>query len=112
MSRTFIRWVPFADGREVIVRRGDEMGCDYGLELSRHTVRRQTLVRYRALLSPPPLAPGQPPLAPTAAARYQPEHDILRLADQELLIPRAPDGFSDDEVDAIVRACLEGETPR
>ena len=60
---TFARYVPFGDGREVIMRRGREMGFNYGAELSRRTVKIKghsfPLVRTVAILSPPPLRPDQ-----------------------------------------------------
>ena len=36
---TFARYVPFDDQREVLVRRGKELGFQYGLEQSRRMVR-------------------------------------------------------------------------
>jgi len=108
----FARWRPFGDDREVIVRRGERMGFDYGLEQSRRTVTvggvERELVRYQAFLSPPPLGPGQPPLCPSAAKRFTPESEVLRLPDAEFLIRREPDGFSDDEVELILE-CLGGQ---
>ena len=105
---TFARYVPFADAREVIVRRGREMGFRYGAEMSRRTVTVKgvefTLVRYQAILSPPPMRPGQKPMSAEAAKHYKPESEVLRLPDAEVLLRRAPDGFSDEEVQKILEA--------
>ncbi len=105
---SFARYVPFGDGREVIVRRGKELGFRYGLELSRRTVKVKgvafPLVRYQALLSPPPLSPGQKPMSAEAAKRYKPESEVLRLPDAEILMRREPQGFTDAEVDKILAA--------
>lgn len=57
---TFARYIPLGDQREVIVRRGKELGFDYGLEQSRRMVKvnghKFPLVRTMALISPPPMA--------------------------------------------------------
>ncbi len=83
------------------------MGFSYGLELSRRMVevdgRPFPLVRFRAILSPPFLMPGALPMDAEAAERYRPVFDVLFLADAETLMPREPDGFSDEEVEAILR---------
>ncbi len=105
---TFERYRPFGwrDRREVIVRRGNEVGSNYGFELSRRrvTVQGKTfpLVRYVAILSPPPLLPGELPLSPEAAKQYEPEFEVLILPNAEVLLPRAPDGFTDAEVQEIL----------
>ena len=105
---SFARYVPFADGREVIVRRGRERGFRYGLALSRRKVTLGDgafeVVTYQALLSPPPLLPGHQPLSAAAARRYGPVIEVLFLPDAEVLIPRAPDGFTDAEVGKILDA--------
>ena len=105
---TFARYVPFSDQREVVVRRGREMGFNYGLEQSRRMMvvkgHKFPLVRSMAILSPPPLGPGQAPMSKEAAKRYQPESEVLYLPDAEVLIPRQPDGFSDAEVEKILAA--------
>jgi hypothetical protein len=104
---TFSRYVPFNDGRELIVRRGGEMGFSYGLELSRRMVevdgRPLPLVRFRAILSPPPLMPGASRMNAEAAERYRPVFDVLFLADAEMLMHRQPDGFSDEQVETVLR---------
>ncbi|MCB9555273.1 MAG: hypothetical protein H6707_04160 [Deltaproteobacteria bacterium] len=101
----FARFVPFGDGREVIVRRGSERGFDYGLPQGEREVElaeeRFTVTRYVALLSPPLARPGSPAIDP---ARFKPEVEVLRLPDAELMLPRQPDGFSDDEVAQIFAA--------
>lgn len=105
---TFARYVPFADAREVIVRRGKEMGFEYGFEVSRKTVKVRggefPLVRYQAILSPPPMRPGQKPMSEKAAANYKPVSDVLMLPDAEVLIRHEPDGFTDAEVEKILAA--------
>lgn len=105
---TFARYVPFGDGREVIVRRGREMNFNYGAERSRRTVKVKgysfPLVRTVAVLSPPPLRPGQAPISKEASKNYQPESEVLYLPDAEVLIRREPKGFSDAEVEKILAA--------
>ena len=106
---TFARYRPFRwDRREVIVRRGRELGFNYGLEQSRRQVMVQgtafPLVRYVEILSPPPLEAGGVPLSPEAARSYRPEVDVLVLPDAEVLLVREPDGFTDAEVDKILAA--------
>ena len=105
---TFARYVPFGDQREVIVRRGKELGFNYGLEQSRRMVKvkgyKFPLVRTMALLSPPPMRPGQAPMSPKAAKNYQPESEVLYLPDAEVLIRREPSGFSSAEVEKILAA--------
>ncbi len=92
---TFARYVPFGDDRDLVVRRGAEMGRDYGFEVSRRevTVGGATLplVRYESLLT-----------CGAGTAR----HDVLRLPDAEVLVPREGHGhgFTDDEVDRILAA--------
>ncbi|MEW5740015.1 MAG: hypothetical protein AB1938_13870 [Myxococcota bacterium] len=105
---TFARYVPFDDGREVVVRRGKELGFHYGLEQGRRKVKVRggefELVKFMAVLSPPPLAPGKKPLSPEAAKRYQPVSEVLFLPDAEVAIRREPDGFSEAEVAKILAA--------
>jgi hypothetical protein len=105
---TFARYVPFDDAREVIVRRGKELGFQYGIELSHRKVKVRggefEVVRYQAILSPPPMKAGQKPMSEKAAANYQPISDVLVLPDAEVLIRREPDGFSDAEVERILAA--------
>lgn len=105
---TFARYVPFGDKREVIVRRGKEMGFNYGLEQSSRTVviggHKFRVVRSMAMLSPPPMHPGQKPMSAKAAKAYQPESEVLYLPDAEVLIRREPDGFSKEEVEKILAA--------
>jgi hypothetical protein len=105
---TFARFVPFGDAREVIVRRGKELGFNYGHEQSRRTVvlhgREFTVVRARAILSPPPLRPGQAPMSREAARQFTPESEVLYLPDAEVLLRREPNGFSDAEVERILAA--------
>jgi len=105
---TFARYVPFGDQREVIVRRGTELGFNYGLEQSRRMVtvkgHQFPLVRSIAILSPPPMRKGQAPMSPQAAKNYQPESEVLYLPDAEVLIRREPSGFSSAEVEKILAA--------
>ncbi len=102
------RYVPFGDGREVIVRRGSAMGFRYGLEQSRRVVvlhgHRLSLVRSTATYSPPVLVPGAPVMSARGARSYTPESEVLYLPDAEVLIRREPDGFSDAEVATILAA--------
>lgn len=106
MERSFERYVPFGDRREVILRRGRELGASYGFEIGRRTVtvggRELELVRYRELLSPPPLQPGQPLMTPAQAAHYTPESEVYRAPGLEVLLRRTPDGFTDEEVVEIL----------
>lgn len=105
---SFARYVPFGDRREVIVRRGKELGVRYGFEQGRRMVQIQggefALVTYQNLLSPPPLVPGQEPLSAEAAKQYEPVFEVLFLPDAEVLIPREPSGFTDAEVERILGA--------
>lgn len=105
---TFARYTPFEDRREVIVRRGRELGASYGGELGRRTVKVKggavPLVKYQAILSPPPLKPGGKPMSAEAAKHYKPISEVLVLPDAEVLIRRDPDGFTDAEVDTILAA--------
>jgi len=105
---SFARYVPFGDRREVIVRRGEERGFWYGFEQGRRKVKVEggefELVKYQNRLSPPPLLPGKRPLSAAAAKQYEPVSEVLFLPDAEVLIPRAPDGFTDAEVDKILAA--------
>jgi hypothetical protein len=105
---TFARYVPFDDQREVIVRRGKELGFQYGAELSRRTVKVKggefALVKYQAILSPPPMRPGQQPMSAEAAKNYKPISDVLVLPDAEVLIRREPGGFTDAELEKILAA--------
>ncbi len=105
---SFARYVPFGDRREVIVRRGKELGFWYGFELGRRKVKVEggefELVKYQNRLSPPPLLPGQQRLSGAAARQYEPITEVLFLPDAELLIPREPDGFTDAEVEKILAA--------
>ena len=105
---TFARYIPFADQREVIVRRGKELGFNYGLEQSRRMVsvngHKFPLVRTMALISPPPMRQGQAPMSPQAAKNYKPESEVLYLPDAEVLIRREPRGFSSAEVEKILAA--------
>src|SRR5687768_9992377 len=91
---SFTRCVPFADGREVIVRRGAALGHDYGLPVGERTVSiggsSVVLSRYRQLLSPPPLRPGEVPMSPQQAQNYTPESEVVRTAGMEVLIRRTP----------------------
>lgn len=106
---TFSRYVPFADGRQIIVRRGAELGHDYGVKepgerlvtISDVEVK---ITRHRQILSPPVLEPNARPVTTEAERRYRPESDVLRLPDAEVLIRRTPDGFSDDELAQILAA--------
>jgi len=104
----FARLVPFNDGREVIVRRGSELGFAYGMASPRPPVVlagiRVPVVHYLAILSPPVLAPGAKPMSAEAAAAYQPESDVYYLPDADLMIRRVPMGFSDAEVAKILAA--------
>lgn len=103
----FLRAYPFSDARAVVVRRGADMQSQYGLLLSESSlsVQGQTFLvtRHRSILSPPVLAPGQPLLSPGMANAYQPVTDVVRFPDAHLLIRRAPDGFSDEEVATILQ---------
>lgn len=104
----FARFVPFGDGREIVVLRGKELGKHHGLPQGSRRVRIERwelpLERSMTQLSPPPLMPGQQPMSWQAAKRYQPEMEVLYLPDAEVLIHREPDGFSDAEVQKIVAA--------
>jgi hypothetical protein len=104
---TFARFVPFGDGREVIVRRGREMGtCSYGLEQSHRSVKvagnEIRIVRYTDLLSPPPLTPGAPLVVDDG--NYGKRHDVVYLPDAEILLDRGPRGFDDAEVEKVLAA--------
>ncbi len=106
---TFARYLPFSDERQVIVRRGAELGHDYGLkdpseQLVTISGVEVYITRHRQILSPPVSQPSSKPMTPEAARRYQPVSDVLRLPDAEVLIRRNPDGFSDDEVTEILAA--------
>lgn len=105
---SFARYDPFGNGRQVIVRRGASMGFPYGMQSSERLVRigdlDVRLTRYTALLSPPPWTPGSTPMTAEAARNYKPESEVLHLPDAEVLIRRAPNGFSDDEVELILAA--------
>lgn len=96
------------DRRELIVRRGEERGFWYGFEQGRRKVTVKggefELVTYQNRLSPPPLLPGKRPLSAAAAKQYEPVSEVLFLPDAEVLIPRAPDGFTDAEVEKILAA--------
>jgi hypothetical protein len=91
----------------VVVRRGKELGFRYGSEVSRRQVEVDGhpfwMVRFRRLLSPPAHRPGAPPLPPAALASYSHESEVLMLQDAEVLVRRTPEGFSDDEVEWILR---------
>lgn len=104
----FARLVPFGDGREVIVRRGSELGFAYGMGSPRPPVVlsgiRVPVIHYVSILSPPPLAPGVKPMSAEAAAAYQPECDVYYLPDADLMIRRVPKGFTDAEVAKILAA--------
>ncbi len=103
----FARYVPFGDGREVIVRRGAETGFHYGFEQERRRVRLEggdfDLVTFENVLSPPVLIPGQ---GQAGAGDYHPVKDVLYLPGTEVMIPRRPlrRGFTDDEVARILEA--------
>jgi hypothetical protein len=90
------------------VRRGRELGFHYGIETSRRKVKVSgidlVVVRFQAILSPPPLLPGATPMGDRASRAYRPVVDVLFLPDAEVLIVREPDGFSDEEVEAILQA--------
>ena len=96
----------------MVLRCGKELGHNYGTPLSRRTIEvtgiSYTLIRYRALLSPPPATPRLPPLAADALDAYRPEYEVLCLPEHEVLFPRLPQGFTDDEVDAICAVLLDG----
>lgn len=106
-TSTFARYMPFADGREVIVRRGTELGFRYGLELSRRLVKIGSgefpLVRVISILSPPPMRLWRWLFWPGAAKQYKPISDVLFLPDAEVLLRRRPKGFSDAEVEQILQ---------
>ncbi len=109
---SFARFVPFGDGREVIVRRGREIGsCVYGLEQSRRTVALGGLevpvVRYQDILSPPVLPPGAAPIVDEG--QYRPISDVIHLPDAEILVRRSPKGFSDTEMERILAAIVIDE---
>jgi uncharacterized protein (DUF952 family) len=111
----FARHVPFGDGREVIVRRGRELGTTNGLPSPQNPVIiagiRVPVVRYLTILSPPVLAPGAKPMSPEAAADYKPEYDVFFLPDADLTVRRGrPKGFNDAEV-ARILAAIRFETP-
>lgn len=105
---TFARHVPFADERQVIVRRGAKLRHDYG---TRDPGERLVTIsgvdvpvtRHRQILSPPVLEATDAPTTP-GVQHDHPEFDVLWLPDAEVMIPRRPDGFSDDEVAQILTA--------
>lgn len=103
----FARYVPFGDKREVIVRRGTELGHHYGFEKATRRVRisgtEYEVVTYEGILSPPPLRPGQAP-NPEADELYHPTYDVLYLPGVEAMIPRRPKGFVDSEVQKILQS--------
>ena len=90
------------------MRRGRELGFQYGFELSRRTVKVKggefALVKYQAILSPPPMRAGQPPMSAEAAKNYKPISDVLVLPDAEVLVRREPGGFTDGELEKILAA--------
>lgn len=104
---TFARYQPFSDERQVIVRRGTELGHGYGLQ---HPDERRVVIsgievaitHHSQVLSPPVWEPGDDALAPEVASRYRPEYDVIWLPDAEVMVPRRPDGFTDDEVTQII----------
>ncbi|MEO0869543.1 MAG: hypothetical protein AAFY17_14120 [Cyanobacteria bacterium J06642_11] len=107
-NQTFARGRPFGDEREVIVRRGDEMGKRFDFELHRRPLQlggqSVEVIRFRTILSPPPHTPGQALMHDVG--QYQPEYDMIVLSDAEITIPRLPNGsrsFSDQEVEQIVQ---------
>ena len=108
----FTRYQPFADGRVIVVRRGNEPARHRGLEVSRRQLVldgvRVTLVRFRQLLSPPAANPNIKPLSKEARCAYSPESEVLYLPGAEVSIPREPAGFTDDEVTAIALALQRG----
>lgn len=103
----FARFVPFGDGREVIVRRGRETGFHYGFEQSRRRVKlvggEFDLIKYEGMISPPIMMAGQ---SPGGDDDYHPVSDVLYVPGVEALIPRRPvrRGFTDDEVERILAA--------
>lgn len=106
---SFARYVPFSDERQVIVRRGAALGHNYGLKAPGERLVTISgvdvyVTRHRQILSPPALETTSKPMTPEAQRRYHPESDVLRLPDAEVLIPRHPDGFSDEEVTQILAA--------
>jgi len=103
---SFARYTPFGDRREVIVRRGIEMGtCAYGIEEGTRTAtiagEQVRVTRYHQLLSPPPWTPGAAPVDPSAYANTS---DVVYLPDAELLLDRGVEGFSDEEVERVLSA--------
>ncbi|MEO8902856.1 MAG: hypothetical protein ABI488_12530 [Polyangiaceae bacterium] len=108
----FERKDPFGDGRRIFVRRGKELGHRYGMELGRREVQlhagRFWLIRFRQLLSPPAANPKLKPLSAEALRAYSPETDVLLVPGAEIGIPREPAGFSDEELEAILRAIQVG----
>jgi uncharacterized protein (DUF952 family) len=104
----FARLIPFGDGRQVIVRRGKALGEAYGMPSRQPDIAiggvRVPVIRYRQILSPPPLAPGAKPMSADAAAAYQPEDDVYHLPDADLTVRRSPKGFTDAEVAKILAA--------
>lgn len=110
---TFARYQPFDDNREVIVRRGRELGHDYGLSMRRRAVKVGgvdfELVTYQQILSPPVQVPGQPSLADSG--QYRPISEVLYLPDAEVLIRREPNGFSSAELELILQAITPAAIP-
>lgn len=88
---TFARYKPFADDRQVVARRGREMGFDYGSAKGRRRVavgeNTFELVEYEDVLT-------------CGAGTIRCE--LLRLPDAELLFPKGVDGFSDAEIEHIL----------
>lgn len=105
---TFARYLPFDDGREVIVRRGKELGFQYGIPQGRRKVKVKggefECVKFMAIISPPAMRPGDKPMSEEAAKNFKPLSEVVFLPDAEVLIRREPKGFSDAEVEKILAA--------
>jgi hypothetical protein len=106
----FTRWQPYGDGRQVIVRRGSELGKRSGPPGLRRSTSidgvQVVLETLQQVLSPPPLQAGAQPMSREAAAHYTPTSEIALLPGAELLIRRHPDGFTEAELIEIVTAFL------
>ena len=88
-------------GKEVVVRRGVELGYHYGgLKTCEREVtlggKTHVLKTFRLVLSPPALGQTQQPV--TETGQYRPEYDVLFLCGAEVMFPRRPSGFSDEEM--------------
>jgi len=101
---------PFDDGREIRIRRDDATYRSGGLSAGQQTIvigdREVVLRRFRWVLSPPALAPGQQPFGDDGS--YTPISDFVTVGGRVIQLPRRPRGFTDDEVRTIIAGLLGG----